>query len=199
MTIQKTIAGMVFFGFCAVFSIQAQDMEKPWEKYGLSKTEWQMIQDNKIPMKKVEELLKTGISITEYLEKPWDRLHISEHAYINKRRSGLSAYDIELEMTSSRGTWKSDNKGTLRSELSSTYGNKDLLLSFALPGYQQFRMKRTWRGRIMASLAIGSVVGSAIWSVSNRTPEVLPIFVILFPDMVWSAFDFKLSKDPNEE
>jgi hypothetical protein len=199
MTIQKTVIFIVLIGICTVFTVQSQELQKPWEQYGLSKTEWQMIKDNKIPLKKVEELLKSGISISEYIDKPWVKFHLSEKAYINKRRSGLSAYDIELEQTSDRGTWKNDNKKTLHSEVSSSSGNRDLLISFVLPGYQQFRIHHKWRGRIMTSIAVGSVVGSVYLSIADRTVEATPIFIILVPDMFWSMLDFKIGKERNKE
>jgi hypothetical protein len=118
MTIQKVVTFMLVIGLCTISILPAQEAQKPWEQYGLSKTEWKMIQDNKISLDKVEELLKSGISISEYIDKPWVKFHLSEGAYINKRRSGLSAYDIEIERTSDRGTWKNDNKAALQSEVS---------------------------------------------------------------------------------
>jgi hypothetical protein len=199
MTIQKVVTFMLVIGLCTISILPAQEAQKPWEQYGLSKTEWKMIQDNKIPLKKVEELLKSGISISEYIDKPWVRFRLSENAYIDKRRSGLSAYDIELERTSDRGSWKNENKNTVRSEVSASSGNRDLLLSFVLPGYEQLRIKHKWRGRIMAALAVGSVVGSVYLSMADRTIEATPIFVILVPDMFWSMLDFKFEKDRNKE
>jgi hypothetical protein len=199
MTIQKTVIFIVLIGLCTVFTAQAQEMQKPWEQYGLSKTEWKMIKDNKIPLKKVEELLKSGISISEYIDKPWVRFRLSENAYIDKRRSGLSAYDIELERTSDRGTWKNENKNTVRSEVSSSSGNRDLLLSFVLPGFEQFRIHHTWRGRIMSTIAVGSVAASIYLSIADRTVEATPIFVILVPDMFWSMLDFKFDRERNKE
>ena len=199
MTTIKTLPLVLFICLYTAFFSVAQELQKPWEQYGLSKTEWQMIKDNKIPLKKVEELLKSGISISEYIDKPWVKFHLSEKAYIDKRRSGLSAYDIELERTSDRGTWKSDNKNALHSEVSSSSGNRDLLLSFVLPGFEQFRMNHKWRGRIMTTIAVGSVVGSMYLSIADRTVEATPIFVILVPDMFWSLLDFKFDRERNKE
>jgi hypothetical protein len=182
-----------------LFNLPAQDDLKPWEKYGLSQTEWKMILDNKIPLKKVEELLKSGISVSEYIDKPWIKFKLSESAYIAKRRSGMSAYDIELERTTDRGSLKDANKGTFTSEAKPLSGSKDLALSFVLPGYEQHRLKHKTRSRIMIALAAGSVAGSLYLSVRAKTIDATPLFVILVPDMFWSMLDYKFSRENSEE
>jgi hypothetical protein len=98
-------AGILMCFFVASFG---QDNLKPWEKYGLSQTEWKMVQVNKIPTSKVEELLGAGISVGEYVKKPWEELGLTEGDWIEKHRNGLSSYDIELEMKATGRTVKSD-------------------------------------------------------------------------------------------
>jgi hypothetical protein len=195
----KSVAIAVLFCFCAVFISLAQQDPKPWEKYGLSQTEWKMIQDDKIPIAKVQELLSAGISISEYIEKPWVKYHFFEKSYIEKRRSGLSAYDIELESTSDRSGWKNDNKSVFTSEANVFSGNKEVLLSFILPGYQQQRLEHKWRGRIMTTLAVGSIAGCFLASLAEVHFEGTPLFVVLVPDMFWSMIDFKFTRDKNKE
>ena len=48
----------------------SQDDLRPWERLGLSQTEWKQVKENDVPISKVEKLLKYGIGIGEYLEKP---------------------------------------------------------------------------------------------------------------------------------
>jgi hypothetical protein len=197
MTIRQRLVTAWSIGVCVAaftWSQSLNDELKPWEKYGLSQTEWKMIKDNNIPLSKVEELLKAGISISEYIEKPWEKLSISERKYIEKRRSGLTAYDIELEQTSNRGGWKDENKGVPNSEVSAFSGSKELALSFALPGYQQYRLEHRWRAWIMSAVAIGSVAASIIITCADGKFEGTPLFVILVPDMFWSMMDFKFTQ-----
>ncbi|MBN1129538.1 MAG: hypothetical protein JXA71_11155 [Chitinispirillaceae bacterium] len=191
----KTIFVSILFSCCFLFVSFAQEDPKPWEKYGLSQTEWKMIQDRQIPLSKVEQLLRSGISIGEYIEQPWKKYLLSEKAYIEKRRSGLTAYDIELEQTSNRSGWKDDNRGAMLSETSSLSGSKELLVSFVLPGLQQRRLGHTWRSRIMGTIAIGSIAGSLFFSIADAKPEFTPLFVVLVPDMFWSMLDFKFSRN----
>ncbi|MBN1127371.1 MAG: hypothetical protein JXA71_00185 [Chitinispirillaceae bacterium] len=201
MTIRHRLAFACSIGACLValgWGQYLDDEPKPWEKYGLSQTEWKMIKDNNIPLSKVEELLKAGISISEYVEQPWKKLSLSERQYIQKRRSGLTAYDIELEQTSKHGGWKDENRDVLDSEVGAFSGSKGLALSFALPGYQQYRLKHRWRARVMSALAVGSVAASVIITCADGAFEGTPLFVILVPDMFWSFIDFKFTQSKNE-
>jgi hypothetical protein len=194
MNMTKKLSAAMTICICFFIASFAQDDIKPWEKYGLSQTEWKVIQENGIPRSKVEQILKSGISVTEYVEKPWVKFNLSEKTYIDKRRSGLSAYDIELERTSDRSGWKKDNRGALKSEKTGLLRSKELLVSFVLPGFQQRKLNHTWRSRIMGALAIGSVAGSIYLSAADGKPEFTPLFVILAPDMFWSMIDFKFSR-----
>ena len=93
MRLNGFVCGVIFvFGYATVAF--CQDDPKPWEKYGLSQTEWRTIADSSISMNKVEELLRSGISVTEYAGKPWKGLNMNENAWIQKRRLGESQYDI---------------------------------------------------------------------------------------------------------
>ena len=178
---------------CAAGAWGADDELKPWEKLGISQTEWKMIGDNHISEKKVNEILAAGIGVGEYVGKPWKSLGLTEREWINKRRSGLTSYDIELEAKPSRQDWKADSKSTLKTELSTVSSNKDLFVSFAIPGLQQSRLKERWRGDIMGGLAIMSLAGCLVGSVAEGRFEVIPL-CILVPDMFWSFFDFKITR-----
>jgi hypothetical protein len=108
MIMNKIVVAAAGILLCFVVASFGQDDLKPWEKYGLSQTEWKMVQDNKIPTSKVEELLGAGISVGEYIKKPWKDLGLTEGDWIEKHRNGLSSYDIELEMNATGHAVKSD-------------------------------------------------------------------------------------------
>jgi hypothetical protein len=180
--------------FCSAFSAWCGDDElKPWEKLGISQTEWRMINDNHISEDKVREILTSGIGIGEYIAKPWQSLGLTESNWIDKRRSGLTSYDIELESKPIHRNWKGDSKSTMKSELGAFSKNKDLFLSFAVPGLQQARINEKWRARIMGGLAIGSIAGCVVGTIAEGHFEGIPIFLVLVPDMAWSFLDFKVA------
>jgi hypothetical protein len=185
------VAGLLLCCGLAIMSF-GQDNIKPWEKYGLSQSEWKIIQDNKISLDKVPLLLSTGISIGEYIKKPWKELGLTEGEWIEKRRAGLSSYDIELEMKS-RHHWKGETKDEPSLEFSSFSSNKNQLASFVLPGFQQLRLKESSRGTIMAGIAIASLAGCFIGTVLEENFETRPLYMVLLPDMLWSFVDFKIT------
>jgi hypothetical protein len=152
-----------------------------------------MIQDNKISLDKVQALLSTGISIGEYIKKPWMELGLTESEWIKKRRAGLTTYDIELEMKTNHPRGKDVAKNNSSPETNAISSNKNQLLSFVLPGYQQLRLKEMSRGRIMAGLGIASLAGCIIGSAIKRDFEARPLYFVLVPDMFWSFIDFKIT------
>ena len=170
-----------------------QDDFKPWERLGLSQTEWKLIQENNIPVSKVEKLLKDGISIGEYIEKPWEGLEMKESKWAQKRRAGMTSYDIELEAKSKGQEWNGGVKEGFRSEIGTVSGSGEAFSSL-LPGYQQLKAHRKASGIIMLSVAGGSLIWCTAGSIANKRFEGIPVVCVLVPDMVWSLIDFKIFK-----
>ncbi|NLG19361.1 MAG: hypothetical protein GX556_18730 [Fibrobacter sp.] len=180
---------MVFF---SALEIRSQDDNKPWERLGLSQTEWMLIEEHNISMHKLEQLLKDGIGVGEYIQKPWEKLGMSESKWMAKRRSGLTNYDIELESGAQIGDWKVDNKDGFRSEITEITRHGEAFSSLFLPGYQQLKSGDKVTGRIMVSLAGGAALWCVVGSVANRRFEVIPVVGIIVPDMIWSYIDYKV-------
>lgn len=181
--------GILFFSF----PLYSQDDIKPWERLGLSITEWKLIQDNRMPMSKVEELLKDGIGISEYFEKPWEKLGMTEDKWIAKRKSGLTNDDIEQEQLAaeSRSLQNAHPEESNFKEFDVSQENAQLFKSFIAPGYLQYRDTRKTKGKIMIGLAAGSVVGCAAISIVRKQFIPLPLLVLLIPDMCWSLHNQK--------
>lgn len=178
----------------------AQDDSRPWERLGLSLTEWKLIQDNGMPMDMVEKLLKDGIGISEYFSKPWEACNISESEWIEKRRSGLTNYDIEqAEKLKQKDFLKSQKPvETTFQEYDVSNENRLLLKSFLLPGYVQMTSNDVKKGRIMVGIAAGAVVGTVGLSIAKKQFISLPLVFVLVPDMIWSLADErrKISGNP---
>lgn len=178
--------------FTVAFLLHAQDDTRPWERLGLSITEWNMIQDNHLPMKKVEELLKAGIGISEYFDQPWIKIDLSEGQWIAKRRNGLTSYDIELEAkTVAPNSKASDNAAEVNAsfqEYDRSAETRRKFASFFLPGCMQIKRGDKKKGAIMATLAVGSIAGCVGWSIAEKNFVSLPLFAIVIP-MTWSLVD----------
>jgi hypothetical protein len=177
---------------CIAGTAAGQEPLKPWEKYGISRTEWKMTLDNKISEEKLKVILSSGVSITEYCQKPWKKLNIKEAEWMDKRRAGMSSYDIELDAQSDRTGYKQDNKKMMKVDTTSVSVKQTpgLFTSFILPGYQQGKIGHKTRGAVMAGLAYTMIAGSFVLSVHEGGFEPIPLLIII-PDMFWSLLDYK--------
>lgn len=184
---------LIFLFFVCIAVCYGQEQIDPWERLGLSKTEWIMIEENHMPMNKVEDLLKAGIGISEYFKNPWVELNMTEQKWIEKKRSGMSSYDIEIEAKANNAEWKSEMKSGFRSEMSGVSENAESF-SALIPGLQQFKSGSVAKGIIMSSIALGAVTWCTAGSISNKRFNSLPVFAVLIPDIVWSYIDYKISK-----
>ncbi len=192
---------LIFIYICFVGLIYGQFEDKPWERLGLSQTEWKLINDNNIPISKVNQLLMDGVSIHEYLDKPWVGLEMTEDKWMNKRRSGMTSYDIELECREHRRLQKGDLKFETQQDVHRITHNGDLFTSLFLPGCYQFQTNQKAKGAIMVSLVASSLIWCTASSISRKRFDVVPVVFVLVPDMVWSFIDYKISlrKERNPE
>lgn len=188
----KRSVGVLMFLCLAFASSFGQSDVRPWEKYGLSQSEWKLVQDNNISMDKVQTLLSAGISIGEYCKKPWKGLGLTEGEWIEKRRAGLTAYDIELE-AKSKHRFKTDSTTSAPSGYSSFSSGKNQFISFIIPGFQQLRLKQKTRGTIMMGLAVTALATCFAGAVVEDRFEARPLYFVLAPDMLWSFIDFKIT------
>jgi hypothetical protein len=184
---------LIFLFFVCVAICYSQEQIEPWERLGLSKTEWIMIEENHMSMSQVEDLLKAGISISEYFKKPWIELNMTEQRWVEKKRSGMSSYDIEIEAKAKNAEWETEMKSGFRSEMSGVSENAESF-SALIPGFQQFKSGSVAKGVIMSSIALGAVTWCTAGSISNKRFYSLPIFAVLVPDVIWSYVDYKISK-----
>ena len=173
---QKAISLLCTTGFYfALFMAPACAMtpadKEMYEKLGLSETEWAMILDAKMPLSKVKELLRDGISITEYFKQPWKELNISESQWISKRRNGYTDSDMR-SMKQPKGT----------------AGEWTTITAFFLPGFYQLKRDQKFKGWCMAGIAIASVGLFAFQTADSKRIQPLGL-ILLIPDMLWSGVD----------
>lgn len=114
------------------FSQEQIDREEKqeYEELGLSQTEWEKYKASGMSKKKLKELIRLGISINEYLSKPWIALGLSEDQWLKRRRAGLNQPEMEIK--------------TVPKE----FQNSDVILSFLLPGFGQYKVRQTRKGLI---------------------------------------------------
>jgi hypothetical protein len=92
------------------------------EEYGLTQLEWRKFKESGMSLDKLEEIQGIGITINEYLSKPWISLGISESKWLTEKKKGLEDDDISAEYTPDESS-------------------NSVLWTFVLPGYHQFKTK----------------------------------------------------------
>jgi hypothetical protein len=158
---------------CGAANLTPADKEA-YEKLGLSETEWVKIKDANMPLSKVHELMKSGITISEYFKMPWKELCISEDRYIRLRREGHS--DAEVRWMHARK--RAVNEWTA-------------VQSFFLPGFNQIRRNQPVRGWIMAGVAAGSLGLLVAQNIHSSRFQPFGLYLLL-PDMLWSGIDMSM-------
>jgi hypothetical protein len=159
-----------------------------YEKLGLSEAEWGMVLDAHMPISKVNFLLKSGISISEYFRSPWKEMGMTEGEWVGKRKSGLSDADIRALKPGEH------SDATARKENTSYIG------AFFLPGCFQLARSQPVRGWIMCGAAVGLVTLCVAHSVSSKHFQPLGL-LLLVPDMLWSGIDIgiQVQKEQNPD
>jgi hypothetical protein len=161
----------------------AADREE-YERRGLSQVEWEMVLDSKMPMNKLDNLQKAGISVNEYFRYPWLNYGISELQWIQSRKSGLLESDIAAEN-------KADE----------TPGGGKVFSAFLLPGYHQFRQKQYWKGAIMTGCSAFGIVYMTASSIHSQSFIPYPLLILMVPAMLWSSLDigFQINRECNPD
>jgi TM2 domain-containing membrane protein YozV len=160
-----------------------------YDRLGLSQVEWEMIQKAKMPKSKIYELLKCGISITEYFTSPWLEVRMSEDEWVGRRKSGESSIDIK---TKERRREEEAHKISRDQWMT--------LQGFFLPGLHQFIRKEPVRGYFMSGIAVAGLVFFIYRTISAKTFQPMGLF-FLVPDMLWSGVDLgiQIQKEQNPE
>jgi TM2 domain-containing membrane protein YozV len=179
-----TLIAVCLFAFPQTSQAMTPADREQYEKLGLSETEWAMILDAKLPLSKVQELLRAGISITQYFKQPWIDLDLSEDEWLEKRRAGLT--DKDMRTIGKRQASRVPNEGA------------GMVAGFFLPGTQQLSRGQTGKGWTMAGLALGSIAFCAGHSAITKSFQPLGL-ILLVPDMVWSGVDIgmQINKEVN--
>jgi len=165
-------------------SLLLADYANEWRNFkpgdaGISEGEFELVKKNGMSRKKLLDLVEYGIMPTEYFDKPWEKLGISEEKWVSGRKAGLE--NADLEHTGSR----------------SAQFNTAPLISFFLPGFYAYRSDRLYHGLSMSGLATLSLAG-LIFHQNESKPDnsqeakKSTNFYYLIPllgSMLWSSAD----------
>ena len=179
---------IMFFSISSLMAMTPADKDE-YERLGLSQIEWEMIQKAKMPKSKVYELLKCGISITEYFTSPWLEVRMSEDEWVGRRKAGESSIDIK---TKERHREEEAHKVS--------HDQWMTLQGFFLPGLHQLIRKEPVRGFFMSGIAVVGLGFFTYRTITTKTFQPMGLF-FLVPDMLWSGVDFgiQIQKEQNPD
>ena len=125
----------------------AQNWERfDWRNYGLTQVEFSQIKKTNISPERFHYFLEIGISASEYLQKPWLKLRVSEDFWLEERAKGLSDQDIDRSWDMSDGlSWPAN-------------------LSVVFPGYFNWYSGEWGKGLAYSGSAIGFWGASAYYA-----------------------------------
>jgi hypothetical protein len=173
----------------ALGSVEATASE--WEgvdynDLGLSQWEFQQAKESGLSRDKLLYLLEIGVRPGEYVQKPWERLNVSEQDWLNERAKGMDDSDIDRSYRY-RGR-QSQNAATL---------------SLLLPSYYQWKTGKKVEAISMNAIWLtltGVYVGMRLTEDNNSSvyliPFILGVHVWSFADG-WRETRFNTNPDAN--
>lgn len=115
-----------------------------YEDLGLTQWEFQQAKEEGISRDKLTRLVELGVRISEYLQKPWSKLGVSEEDWLSQRSQGLEDADIDRSYRN-----KSGNQG---------YAYVSLLV----PSFYQWKTNQSMKG-IWMDVLWGVSVGATVY------------------------------------
>ena len=118
-----------------------------YEEMGLTQWEFQQAKQEGITRAKLTSLVEMGVRPSEYLQKPWEKLGVSEEDWLAQRSGGLEDADIDRSYRN-----KSGNQG---------YAYVSLLV----PSFYQWKTNQSMKGiwmDVLWSVSVGATVYLAV-------------------------------------
>lgn len=148
----------------------------PWEgfKYeevGLSQWEFQQAKEAGITRDKLTTLVELGIRPSEFLQKPWEQLGVSEEQWIKERSQGMEDSDID------------------RSYRNRTQNRDIAYLSLLLPSLYQWKTDNTVKAIWMDALWVIGVGGLTYFAVTDDSNTWAYWLLPVVGAHIWSFVD----------
>ncbi len=113
-----------------------------YEEMGMTQWEFQQIKEAGVSRDKLTRLVELGVRPSEYLQKPWNRLGVSEEDWLSQRSEGLEDSDIDRSYRNRHG------------EQNYAY------LSLLIPSLYQWKKGETAKASFMDALWVGGVAAT---------------------------------------
>lgn len=122
-----------------------------YEELGLTQWEFQQAKQEGISRDKLTRLVELGVRPSEYIQKPWEKMGVSEEEWLGKRSKGLEDADIDRSYRNRSG-------------------NQDLAyLSLLVPSLYQWKTENSTKAIWMDALWVASVGATVYLAASGET------------------------------
>ena len=153
-----------------------------YEEMGLTQWEFQEAKEEGISRDKLTNLVEMGIRPSEYLQKPWEKLGVSEQEWISQRSGGFEDADIDRSYRNQSGD--------------QSYAYLSLLIPSLYQWHKGESMKAIW----MDALWVGSV-GATVYLAADGNSAWWYGLVVVAAAHIWSFADafFSTQWDSNPD
>jgi len=172
MSLLKKIFLLALFLNLAALKVYADEWENTTaEDMGISQEEFQKVKESGMSKAKFLKLLEVGISPNEYFSEPWKKLGVTEEHWLTEKKAGMADDDID------------------RSYRKQDANNLTPFISFVLPGYYEYKTKKTYLGLGLSTAAVAGIALTFLVQ-NDETHSIYPIFpIVTLLAMVTSAGD----------
>ena len=140
MSLLKKIFLLALFLNLAALKVFADEWENTTaEDMGISQEEFQKVKESGMSKSKFLKLLEVGISPNEYFSEPWKKLGVTEEHWLTEKKAGMADDDID------------------RSYRKQDANNLTPFVSFVLPGYYEYKTKKTYLGLGLSTAAVAGI------------------------------------------
>lgn len=153
-----------------------------YEEMGLTQWEFQQAKEEGVSRDKLTNLVEMGIRPSEYLQKPWEKLGVSEEEWISQRSGGLEDADIDRSYRNNAGD--------------QSYAYLSLLIPSLYQWHKDESMKAIW----MDALWVGSV-GTTVYLATDGNTAWWYGLIFVAAAHIWSFADafFSTQWDSNPD
>lgn len=152
--IKKLLVLLLFLNLAAI-KVFADEWENTTaEDMGISQEEFQKVKESGMSKARFLKLLEVGISPNEYFSEPWKKLGVTEEHWLAEKKAGMADDDID------------------RSYRKQDANNLTPFISFLLPGYYEYKVKKTYLGLGLSTVAVAGIALTFI----HKNPETHGIY-----------------------
>lgn len=144
------------------------------EEMGLTQWEFQQAKEAGLTRDKLTKLVELGIRPTEYLQKPWEQLGVSEEDWLEQRTQGLEDSEIDRSYRNKKG-----QQGTA-------------YLSILVPSLYQWKTNNVTKAVFMDALWVAGVGATTYLALSGESTWVWAMAAVAAVH-IWSFADAFLS------